>query len=151
EDLLARIALTNHPLGSDGGNTIGPAGGAVERFVRRFMGLRAHDLGNSKPLLVRILGLDHPQHDHAAAEPHRPARGIVDGAVPLRGVVNDDKAFWLVTRFVSVSLTGHACPGAAKPSYAATLPPPLGRGGVEFRPPRCGRMAGGSEEQGTWK
>src|SRR5262249_62335853 len=89
------------------------AGGAVERFVGGLMSFRAHDIGNAKPLLVLVLGLDHPQHHHAAADPHRPARGVIDGAIPLRGVVNDDKAFWLVTRFVSVSLTGHACPGAA--------------------------------------
>src|SRR4029450_7430234 len=56
---------------------------------------------------------DDAQHHDPAADANRPAAGVVHRAVPFRGVVNDDKAFWLVTRLIASSLGGHACPGAA--------------------------------------
>src|SRR5206468_154551 len=86
---------------------------AVERLVRSVLGLGAHQVGNAQPLLVLILDFDDAQHHHPAADTDRPAAGVVHRTVPFRGVVNDDKAFWLVTRLVASSLGGHACPGAA--------------------------------------
>ena len=113
EELLGRIALADHPLRRDRGDAVGAAGGAVERVIGGLLGLGAHDVGDPQPLLVLVLDLDDAQHHHPAADADRPAAGVIDRAVPFRGVVNDNKAFWLVTRLVASSLGGHACPGAA--------------------------------------
>ena len=113
EDLGGRIALANHPLRRDRGDAVGAARSAVERLIGGLLGLGAHDVGDPQPLLVLVLDFDDAQHHHAAADADRPAAGVVHRAVPFRGVVNDDKAFWLVTRLVASSLGGHACPGAA--------------------------------------
>src|SRR4029077_3221434 len=87
--------------------------------------LGPQDVGHAQPLLVLVLDFDDAQHHHAAADPNRPAAGVIDRTVPFRGVVNDDQAFWLGTRLVASSLGGHACPGAApSKSYAATARPP---------------------------
>src|SRR5262249_4356851 len=50
---------------------------------------------------------------HAAADTDRPAAGIIDRAIPLSGIVNDNQAFRLVTGFVASSLGRHANPGWA--------------------------------------
>src|SRR5882724_3192925 len=87
--------------------------GVIQRRIGFFQRLRAHDVGDPQPLLVLVLGFDDAQHHHAAADPDRPAAGVVDRAVPFRGVVNDNQTFRLVIRLVASSLGGHACPDAA--------------------------------------
>src|SRR6202023_1042943 len=87
----------------------GPAGSGIGGLLP----LGAHEGRAAEPLLVLVLGLDDAQHHHAAVDPDRPAAGIIDRAVPFRGVVDDNQAFWLVTRLVASSLGGHACPDAA--------------------------------------
>src|SRR6266436_6651620 len=113
EDLVGWVALADHALGRNRGDAIGAAGRAIERGIGFLMRLGAHDVGDPEPLLVLVLGLDDAQHYHATSDPDRPAAGVVDRAVPFRAVVNDNQAFWLVTRLVASSLGGHACPEAA--------------------------------------
>src|SRR6202012_496723 len=105
-------ARAHAALRSDRGDAVGAAGGAIERGIGFLVCFGAHDIGDAEPLLVLVLDFDDAQHHHPAADPHRPAAGIVNRAVPFRGVVNDNKAFWLVTGLVASSLGGHACPEA---------------------------------------
>src|SRR5438128_9215881 len=74
------------------------------------MRFRAHDVGNPQPLLILVLGLDHAQHHHAAADPHRPAARVIDRAVPFRAVIDDDQTFRLVAGLVASTLRAHAGP-----------------------------------------
>src|ERR1700686_538101 len=126
EHLFGRIALADHAFRGDRGNAIGAAGRAIERGVSFLLRLGAHDVGDPQPLLVLVLGFDDAQHHHASPDPYCPAAGVVDRAVPFRSVVNDNKAFWLVTRLVATSLGGHAGPDAApsKPHAATARPSP---------------------------
>src|SRR5262249_51168728 len=68
---------------------------------------------DAEPFLILVLGFDDAQHHYAAVIADRPPAGVVDRPIPFGGVVNDDKTFRLVTRFVASSLGAHACPGAA--------------------------------------
>ncbi len=62
----------------------------IKRGVRRFLRFRTHDVVvHAEPLLIAVLGIDDPQHHHTAIDLHRPAAGIVDGAVAFGAVVND--------------------------------------------------------------
>src|SRR5260370_40037696 len=75
------------------------------------MRLGAHDVGHAQPFLVLFVGLDDARHHNAAGGADSPAAGEIHRAIPFGGVVDDDKAFGLVTRLEALSLAGHACPG----------------------------------------
>src|ERR1700751_456282 len=113
DHLLGRVTLADRAFRGYRGNAVDAAGCAVERRIRVLQRFGAHDVGHAQPLLVLVFGFDNAKHHHAAAGPHRPAAGIIDRAVPLRRVVNNNKTFWLVTGLVAASLDGHACPDAS--------------------------------------
>src|SRR4051794_18844775 len=104
-------AFPDHPFRGDRGDAVGAAGGTVERGFCRLLRLGAHDVGDPQPFLALLFGLDDAEHHHTAAGADRPAAGVIDRAIPLGGVVDDDEAFGLVTRLEAKSLAGHACPG----------------------------------------
>src|SRR5258707_531466 len=60
-----------------------------------------------------LLAMTQYRTHHTAANPPRQAAWIIHRGIPIRGVVNDDKAFRLVTRLIASTLRAHACPGAA--------------------------------------
>src|SRR5262249_61459367 len=72
-----------------------------------------HVVGHAEPLLVAVLGLDHPQHDHGCANTQRAAAGEIERTVAFRSVVDDDQELRPVAGFVAAPPGAHDLPGPA--------------------------------------
>jgi hypothetical protein len=63
-----------------------------------------------------VVGFDHLQHDHIAADARRAPAGKIDGAIAFLGVIDDDKQLRPVTGFIAAAPARHAISPAR--SYA---------------------------------
>src|SRR5215471_2110411 len=59
--------------------------------------------------------LDHQQHDHAGVGARGATAGVIDRAVALRRLIDDDEVFRLVSGLVAAALAAHRPPGFARP------------------------------------
>src|ERR1043166_1403895 len=123
ENLLGGVAFADRALRGDRAHAVGAAGRTVKRGIGLLMRFRAHDVGNPEPLLVLVLGLDHAQHHHPAADAHRPAAPGIDGAVPFRAVVNANPTLRLLAGVIASTLRAHRGPEAASDRRMLPHPP----------------------------
>src|SRR5258708_38584794 len=70
-------------------------------------------------MLIAVVRLDHPQHQHRRADAQRAPAGKIERAIALRRIVDHDHEFRRVTGLVAAALLAHRLP---RP------PPELSRG-----------------------
>ena len=91
---------------------------AVEHGIGLLVRLGPHDVGDAEPLLIAVMGLDHPQHDHARPDPQRAAAGEIERAVAFRRVVDDDEEFRRMAGLIAAALLPHRLPRTLPTSNA---------------------------------
>src|SRR5262245_48205491 len=113
EHFLCFLAFADHALRHHAGDARGARRMTIEHGIRLLVRLRAHDVGDAEPLLIAVVGLDHPQHEHGCADAQRASAGEIKRAIAFRRIVDDDHEFRRMTSFVAAPLLAHRLSPAA--------------------------------------
>src|SRR4029453_2901656 len=113
EHFLRFLAFGDHALRHHAGDARGARRMTIEHGIRLLVRLRTHDVGDAEPLLIAVVGLDHPQHEHGCADAQRAPAGEIKRAIAFRRIVDDDHEFRRMTSFVAAPLFAHRLSPAA--------------------------------------
>src|SRR5262249_46455826 len=107
ENLFGYFTFADHAFRRNAGDAVRTRRKGCEPRAGFLIGLGAHDIGDTQPLLAMIAGFDDTQHDNADADARGPAARVVHGAVAFGRVVDDHQELRLVTSLVAPSPTAH--------------------------------------------
>src|SRR5216684_476812 len=107
ENFFGHLAFADHAFRGNAGDAVRACRKGCEPGVGFLMGLGAHDIGDTQPLLAMIAIFDDAQQHDAHADARGAAARVIHGAVAFGRVVDDHQVLRLVTRLVAPSLTAH--------------------------------------------
>ena len=110
DDFVRGVAFADDAVGHGMGDLLDQRRESIEHQIGLFMRLGLHDVGDAKPLLITLGGLQHAQHHDLRLGARGARRRPEHGAVALLGVVDDNQVFALVTSFVAAALVRHRRP-----------------------------------------
>src|SRR5258708_2671211 len=107
ENFFGHLAFADHAFRRNAGDAVRTRRKACPPGVGFLMGLGAHDIGDTQPLLAMVAIFDDAQQHHADADARGAAARVIHGAVAFGRVVDDHQVLRLVTGLVAPSLTAH--------------------------------------------